>query len=708
MIRKFTIILSALILVTASISAQTVNLSFSPYGVSPRDVAKSKTDIYTYPFSGLTNVGVGTLCYFKAAITGKKFASPVFTITTKPSGSTAKIGTTKDVQNDSTQIVTFTSDKAGTYVLTVTDGTYTGTVTFNAAKYVGVYNTVINGIDTKLQCKTCHSGKVGEWENTLHSSMFTRAMKATPGLSGPTDHYSKNCIGCHTTGYDADSTAKNDGFDDLPFTYPSVVTPQTYDTLVVKFPDAMMRANIQCESCHGPASGHLGTTTDERMVASWDAKVCAYCHDSGTHHFFPDQWAVSKHAIATSYPTGSGRETCVRCHSGKGFAEFVEGVSTTDPYFDASYVPITCAACHDPHSDANVNQLRTVSVSLLAPGGTTKQITDAGKGALCMNCHQSRAEANAAIAGAGTSSINLRFGPHYGAQGDILESNNMLELGGQKLAKTNHIGATVDACVRCHMYKNSVSADAQGNIIKMGNHTFSMTSPDGTDNMEACAQCHGSTFGTSFDQVKFYLNGSADFDNNGVEEGIQKEVKGMITKVMAQLATTIPGVVLSTSYGFTKDDGTWFGFPTPSSKWTKDQLSAYWNAFTAFEDKSGGIHNPKYVVTALRGAMKLLGIATAVKQDYQDTVPTDYVVYQNYPNPFNPSTNIRFALPKESHVKLTVYDVTGREIVTLVNDNLNAGVHTVEWSAKDLASGMYLYRIEAGSFVKVNKMILLK
>ncbi len=708
MIRKFTIILSALILATTSLSAQTVNLTFSPYGVSPRDVAKSKTDIYAYPFSGLTNVGVGTLCYFKAAITGKKFASPVFSITKKPSGSTTKIGTTKDIQNDSTQIITFTPDKAGTYVLSVTDGSYTSVLTFNAAKYVGVYNTVINGIDTKLQCKTCHSGKVGEWENTLHSSMFTRAMKATPGLSGPTDHYSKNCIGCHTTGYDADSTAVNDGFDDLPFTYPSVVTPQTYDTLVVKFPKAMLRANIQCESCHGPASGHLGTTTDERMVASWDAKVCAYCHDSGTHHFFPDQWATSKHAVSTSYPTGSGRETCVRCHSGKGFAEFVEGVSTTDPYFDASYVPITCAACHDPHSDANVNQLRTVSVSLLAPGGTTKQITNAGKGALCMNCHQSRAEANAAIAGAGTSAINLRFGPHYGAQGDMLESNNMLELGGQKLATTNHIGATVDACVRCHMYKNNVSADAQGNIIKMGNHTFSMMSPDGTDNMEACAQCHGSTFGTGFDQVKFYLNGSADFDNNGVEEGLQIEVQGMITKVMAQLATTIPGVVLSTSYGFTKDDGTWFGFPTPSSKWTKDQLSAYWNAFTAFEDKSGGIHNPKYIVTALRGAMKLLGIATAVKQDYQETVPTDYVVYQNYPNPFNPSTNIRFALPKESHVKLTVYDVTGREIVTLVNDNLNAGVHTVEWSAKDLASGMYLYRIEAGNFVQVNKMILLK
>lgn len=684
MIRKFTIILSALILVTASVSAQTVNLSFSPYGVSPRDVVKSTTDIYTYPFNGLTNVGVGTQCYLEASFTGKKFVSPVFTITKKPSGSTAKIGTTKDVQNDSTQVVTFTPDLMGTYNITVTDGSYTSTIVLNAGKYIGVYNTVYNGTDTKLQCKTCHSGKVAEWENTGHSSMMQRGVDGTVS-----SRYSASCLGCHTTGYDKDSTAVNDGFDDFPFTFPTVLAAGNYAKLVTQFPDAMTRANIQCESCHGPASGHLGVTTDERMVAPWDAKVCAFCHDSGTHHFFPDQWATSKHAIATSYPTGSGREACVRCHSGKGFAEFVEGVSTTDPYFDASYAPITCQACHDPHAATNQFQLRKVTADIVAAGGTTKEVTDAGLGALCINCHRSRTEANAAIAGAGTSAINKYFGPHHGPQGDMLESNNMLELGGQKLAKSNHIGATVDACVRCHMYKNNVSVDAQGNIIKMGGHTFSMMSPDGTDNMEACAQCHGFTFGTSFDQVKFYLNGTADFDNNGVEEGLQIEVQGMIAKIMAEIN-------LET------------GSTIPSKTWTANQLSAYWNAKTALEDKSNGIHNPKYIVTALRGAMKLLGIATAVKQDYQDTVPTDYIVYQNYPNPFNPSTNIRFALPKESHVKLTVYDVTGREIVTLVNDNLNAGVHTVEWSAKDLASGMYLYRIEADNFVKVNKMILLK
>lgn len=703
MIRRFTTIFSFVILAAISVSAQTVNLSLSSYGVSPRDVAKSTTDIYTSTFNGLTNVGVGTLCYFKASVTGKKFVSPVFTISKKPSGSNAKIGTTKDVQNDSTQVVTFIPDLPGTYNITVTDGGNTSTVVLNAAKYVGVYNTVINGVDTKLQCKICHSDKVAEWEKTGHASIF---QKGVDGIIY--SKYGVACFGCHTTGYDKDSTAVNDGFDDFAFTMPSVLAAGNYNNLVTQFPNAMKRANIQCESCHGPASGHLGVTTDNRMVVSWDAKVCAFCHDAGTHHYFPNQWASSKHAIATSYPTGSGHESCVRCHSGIGFAEFVEGTSTTDPYFDASYVPITCAACHDPHDATNQFQLRKIDVTLLAPGGTTKQITDAGLGALCMNCHQSRTEANAAIAGAGTSSITLRFGPHYGVQGDMLEANNMLELGGQKLAKSNHIGAAVDACVRCHMYTNNVTADAQGNIIKMGGHTFSMMSPDGKDNMEACAQCHGSTFGNSFDQVRFYLNGTDDFDNDGVEEGLQKEVQGMITKVMTQLTTTIPGVVPSKSYGFTKDDGTWFAFPTPSSTWTKDQLSAYWNAFTAFEDRSGGVHNPKYIVTGLLGAMKLLGVPTAVKQDYQNTVPADYIVYQNYPNPFNPSTNIRFALPKESHVKLTIFDVTGREVQTLVNDNLAAGTHTVEWSARDLASGIYLYRIEAGSFVQVNKMILLK
>ncbi len=704
MFRKLTTLIISL-LFTVSIFAQTpVKLTINVYGVSPRDVAKSTTDIYTYPSTGLKNVGVGSLMYFKAAITGKKFGAAVtYTVTRKPSGSTATVGNTKDIMNDSTQVVTFTPDKPGAYEITITDGAYTSNITINAAKYLGYTNTIVNGVDTKVSCKTCHSTKVTEFEKTNHASMFTRAMNGTPGLSGPNDHYSVNCIGCHTTGFDKNPTAVNDGFDDLLFTYPTVLAAGTYDKLVQQFPDAMKRANIQCESCHGPASGHLGATTDSRMIATYDAAPCAYCHDSGSHHIFPEQWDASKHSGATSYPTGPGREACVKCHTGAGFAQFTKGIPSTDPYYDVSYSPITCSGCHDPHGATNAKQLRRTEADLLIPGAKTRKITynEAGTGAVCLNCHQSRAEANAAL----SATISSRFGPHYAPQADIFFANNMLELGGQKLYSTNHKGYTKDACVSCHMIGSANSVDAQGNVIKVGGHSFSVKTPDGKDNMTVCTQCHGGTF-QSFADAKLFLNGYGDWDNDGVVEGLQVEVWGMIRKIMDELGK-IPGSTFSAEYGQYDANGKFLPFPVPKSTWTKDQLSAYWNAITAHNDKSGGIHNPKYVVTGLVGAMKLLKLTTDIKQD-NVSLPVSYELYQNYPNPFNPTTNIKFAIPKSTNVKLVVYDVTGKEVTTLVNNYLNAGQYTFEFNAKNLASGIYLYRIETDNFVKVNKMILMK
>ena len=92
----------------------------------------------------------------------------------------------------------------------------------------------------------------------------------------------------------------------------------------------------------------------------------------------------------------------------------------------------------------------------------------------------------------------------------------------------------------------------------------------------------------------------------------------------------------------------------------------------------------------------------------QNQVPSDYVLSQNYPNPFNPSTKISFSLPQANNVKLVVYDLLGREVSTLVNGYMNAGVHTVDFNASSLASGIYLYRIEAGSFTAAKKMMLIK
>lgn len=88
--------------------------------------------------------------------------------------------------------------------------------------------------------------------------------------------------------------------------------------------------------------------------------------------------------------------------------------------------------------------------------------------------------------------------------------------------------------------------------------------------------------------------------------------------------------------------------------------------------------------------------------------PNKYELMQNYPNPFNPSTNIRYTLPKAGHVNISIYDLLGRKVATLVDERKSSGDFEVKFEASDLSSGIYFYRIKANSFIRVNKMILLK
>jgi hypothetical protein len=91
------------------------------------------------------------------------------------------------------------------------------------------------------------------------------------------------------------------------------------------------------------------------------------------------------------------------------------------------------------------------------------------------------------------------------------------------------------------------------------------------------------------------------------------------------------------------------------------------------------------------------------------SIPKVFMLSQNYPNPFNPTTTIEFTLAEDSKVSLKVYDMLGREVGTLVNKELKAGVlHQVTFDASRLSAGMYLYRLQAGNNVQVKKLILLK
>lgn len=88
--------------------------------------------------------------------------------------------------------------------------------------------------------------------------------------------------------------------------------------------------------------------------------------------------------------------------------------------------------------------------------------------------------------------------------------------------------------------------------------------------------------------------------------------------------------------------------------------------------------------------------------------PVNFELAQNYPNPFNPSTTIKFAVPQASHVRISIYNNLGQNIATLIDGNYEAGSHSISWNAGAYASGLYFCKMEAGSFVTINKMLLMK
>jgi C1A family cysteine protease len=91
-----------------------------------------------------------------------------------------------------------------------------------------------------------------------------------------------------------------------------------------------------------------------------------------------------------------------------------------------------------------------------------------------------------------------------------------------------------------------------------------------------------------------------------------------------------------------------------------------------------------------------------------DALPEDYVLRQNYPNPFNPVTTIEFSLPTTTHITLTVYDISGQEVIRLVNKEYPSGTHQYQWDASNLASGIYYYQIIAGTFIDTKQALLIK
>ncbi len=129
------------------------------------------------------------------------------------------------------------------------------------------------------------------------------------------------------------------------------------------------------------------------------------------------------------------------------------------------------------------------------------------------------------------------------------------------------------------------------------------------------------------------------------------------------------------------------------------------NTYTYTDNNvNSGYYQYKLFQVDFDGTRKLAG---KIEVNVNST-PSNYSLLQNYPNPFNPTTTIKYSIPNENIVTLKVYDVMGREVKTLVNSKEQAGLHQINFDAGNLASGVYYYRITAGNFTSVKKLILMK
>jgi hypothetical protein len=584
--------------VSARLDAQTT--------VAPRLVVRALTnaEISTYKLpsttqvsGGLTTVALGEPFYLEvdvdATIPSNNIAGVIWSVVSRPAGSNAALADSPLASNvppfePSDRAVyqvagrkLLRPDVRGVYIVSATvtagsSGSTTLAQTYTAGTYTGI-----------SACKQCHNTgpaiqMVGAWSQTAHASIFTNVINGT-AIPGYTE--SASCAGCHTVGFDGNSTAPAGGFSALmgtsSWSFPSTGQATNWSKMPANLQNV---ANIQCENCHGPGSEHAASGGANAIAVAQDSGACQVCHDEPTHHIKGATWDNSLHAVTTADPAGNAG--CVGCHTGNGFIQRASGIS---PITDTSYHAIDCYTCHEPHGitqpSTAAHLVRSMASATLADGtqiplaakDSQGYTTSAGAGLLCMQCHQARQNAATYV---DSTAGNSHWGPHHGTQADMLMGVNGYTYG-QKIPTSAHQFVVADSCVTCHMQTVAATDPA---FLQAGDHTFklSYTAPvqPKEDIVAACQTCHGPDL-KSFDFALF------DYNGDGKIEGVQTEVQHLLD----QLSTMLP------------PDNTVKSALTIYSTWTKPQLEAAWNWQLVNNDGSKGIHNTAYAVGLLKASI---------------------------------------------------------------------------------------------------------
>jgi hypothetical protein len=164
---------------------------------------------------------------------------------------------------------------------------------------------------------------------------------------------------------------------------------------------------------------------------------------------------------------------------------------------------------------------------------------------------------------------------------------------------------------------------------------------------------------------------------------------------------------------FYRDDGSYTSPPQDPETGTLSQIgtSVVDNAYTSTQMTYMGAYWQGDMTSGRTAHFDNLKVKVSIptgNTQISSEIPSEFKLHDNFPNPFNPSTTIKYDIPKSSFVKLAVYDITGKEVALLVNNNLQAGKYEVKWNGANQSSGVYFVRIEAGSFSRNVRMVLVK
>lgn len=519
--------------------------------LSPREISAKALGAYARSTTGLPTVVVGYRAYLSAL--GVDTASHVFehlaavqwSVEAVPGGSVIPLGVLA-----TTDTVSIVPDVEGSYQIgvVVTDDSSNvsdkALLWITAAYFVGVGNHNGQPVDVgKGQCALCHAANKAGWETTAHVGLIE---EEAAGMTAGTGHYAERCIACHSVGWD---TLYATGGLDLAsgFVFPPVLTTTAYDSIVTNHPAQAQYFDIQCENCHGPGSLHKGATDKNQIAASYAAGVCGSCHDSGTHHVFPDQLAVSAHGSYADISGGghASGSSCTRCHTAQGFVNETIGGGLAKVYEHPD--PVTCAACHDPHDGTAPHALRRGSVA-----------------EACTGCHMLR--------------LSSYSGIHHSHQGPMLLGEGGKELPGYEYPNSAHT-AIAERCVECHM-----AATPSGVSWKVvGGHTFKVVGTDTTGvdrevlNDEGCKECHG-----------------------GVGLEFVELTQAKTQKWLDSLNSLLP-VYTANSGAFLAGDPKWSG-----SDLTPTERDAAFNWYFVANEGSYGVHNIAYTTALLRASISEL------------------------------------------------------------------------------------------------------